>query len=113
MADCWRSPASASSPPLPGDLRREYGNCDYDVRHNLSAFGVYEIPFHSSHVFLRKMLGNWQVSETAFLHSGLPFSVVSAPYTANNNGIFLKAAGRSTQTGFPAFRSIASLRFPA
>ena len=74
--------------PLPGDLRREYGNCDYDVRHNFSAFGVYEIPFHSSHVFLRKILGNWQVSETAFLHSGLPFSVVSAPYTANNNGVF-------------------------
>jgi hypothetical protein len=74
--------------PLPGDLRREYGNCDYDVRHNLSAFGVYEIPFHSSHEFLRKILGNWQVSETAFLHSGLPFSVVSAPYTANNNGVF-------------------------
>lgn len=74
--------------PLPGDLRREYGNCDYDVRHNLSAFGVYEIPFHSSHVFLRNILGNWQVSETAVLHSGLPFSVVSAPYTANNNGIF-------------------------
>jgi hypothetical protein len=74
--------------PLPGDLRREYGNCDYDVRQNLSAFGVYEIPFHSSHVFLRKILGNWQLSETAFLHSGLPFSVVSAPYTANNNGVF-------------------------
>jgi hypothetical protein len=74
--------------PLPGDLRREYGNCDYDVRHNLSAFGVYEIPFHSSQVFLRRILGNWQLSETAFLHSGLPFSVVSAPYTANNNGVF-------------------------
>lgn len=74
--------------PLPGDLRKEHGNCDYDVHHNLSAFGVYEVPFHSSHIFLKKMLGNWQVSETAFLHSGLPFSVVSAPYTANNNGIF-------------------------
>ena len=34
------------------------------------------------------MLGGWQVSETAFLHSGLPFSVLSAPYTANNHGIF-------------------------
>ncbi len=74
--------------PLPGDLRKEYGNCDYDVRQNFSAFGVYEIPFHSSHTLLRKALGGWQVSETAFLHSGLPFSVLSAPYTANNNGIF-------------------------
>jgi hypothetical protein len=74
--------------PLPGSLRREYGNCDYDVRHNLSAFGIYKIPFHSSHLLLRQMLGGWQMSETAFLHSGLPFSVISAPYTANDNGIF-------------------------
>jgi len=37
---------------------------------------------------LRRALGGWQISETAFLHSGLPFSVLSAPYTANNNGIF-------------------------
>jgi hypothetical protein len=74
--------------PLPGDLRPEYGNCDYDVRHNLSAFAIYEIPFHSNHAYLRQALGGWQVSETAFLHSGLPFSVLSAPYTANNHGIF-------------------------
>ena len=74
--------------PLPGDLRKEYGNCDYDVRHNLSAFGIYEIPFHSSNALLRYMLSGWQVSQTAFLHSGVPFSVVSAPYTANNDGVF-------------------------
>ena len=74
--------------PLPGDLSREYGNCDYDVRHNLSAFGVFEITFHSRNELLRQMLGGWQISQTAFLHSGLPFSVLSAPYTANNKGIF-------------------------
>ncbi|MGB6691642.1 MAG: TonB-dependent receptor [Terracidiphilus sp.] len=74
--------------PLPGSLRREYGNCDYDVRHNLSAFGVYEIPFHSRHALLNRVLGDWQYSETAILHSGLPFSVLSAPYSAYNNGIF-------------------------
>jgi hypothetical protein len=74
--------------PLPGDLRKQYGNCDYDVRHNLSAFGIYEIPFHSGHVISRYVFGGWQVSTTAFLHSGVPFSVLSAPYTANNRGIF-------------------------
>jgi Carboxypeptidase regulatory-like domain len=74
--------------PLPGDLRKEYGNCDYDVRHNISAFGIYEIPFRSSRAGLRYMLSGWQVSQTAFLHSGVPFSVLSAPYTANNDGIF-------------------------
>ncbi|MGA3343769.1 MAG: TonB-dependent receptor, partial [Terracidiphilus sp.] len=45
--------------PLPGSLRKEYGNCDYDVRHNLSAFGIYAIPFHSSHRVLRQALGGW------------------------------------------------------
>jgi len=74
--------------PLPGDLRKQYGNCDYDVRHNISAFGIYEVPFHSTHALLRRAFGGWQVSQTAFLHSGVPFSVLSAPYTANNNGIF-------------------------
>jgi hypothetical protein len=74
--------------PLPGSLRREYGNCDYDIRHNLSAFVVYEIPFHSNHPLLNRVLGGWQYSETAILHSGVPFSVLSQPYTANNNGIF-------------------------
>jgi len=74
--------------PLPGDLRREYGNCDYDIRNNLSAFGIYEVPFHSTHAILRRTLGGWQISQTAILHSGVPFSVLSAPYTANNKGIF-------------------------
>jgi hypothetical protein len=74
--------------PLPGSLRREYGNCDYDIRHNLSAFAIYELPFHSTHRFLNQALKGWQVSQTLFLHSGVPFSVLSAPYTANNQGIF-------------------------
>jgi len=74
--------------PLPGTLRREYGNCDYDIRHNLSGFAVYEIPFRSTSRFLNQTLGGWQLSQTLFLHSGVPFSVLSAPYTANNQGIF-------------------------
>jgi hypothetical protein len=74
--------------PLPGDLRREYGNCDYDIRHNVSGFAVYEAPFHSTSRLLNQTLGGWQLSQTVFLHSGVPFSVLSAPYTANNQGIF-------------------------
>jgi Carboxypeptidase regulatory-like domain len=73
--------------PLPGELNRNYGNCDYDIRHNLSAFALYTVPFHSAHPLLRQALGGWQISGTAFFHTGVPFSVVSAPYTANGNGI--------------------------
>ena len=81
--------------PLPGELRRQYASCDYDVRHNLSAFGLYQIPFHSKHAMLRQIFGGWSFSETAFLHSALPFSVLSQPYIANGQGVF-QANGAST-----------------
>jgi len=74
--------------PLPGELSRSYGNCDYDVRHNISAFGLYQIPFHSNHALLRQVLGGWAFSETAFFHTGLPFTIHSQSYTANGNGVF-------------------------
>jgi hypothetical protein len=74
--------------PLPGELSRQYGDCDYDVRHNVSAFGIYQIPFHSSFRALRQVFGGWSFSETAFLHSGVPFTVLSQPHTANNQGVF-------------------------
>jgi hypothetical protein len=74
--------------PLPGELSKQYASCDYDVRHNLSAFGMYQVPFHSRSPLLRQVLGGWSFSETAFLHSGLPFSVLSQAYSANSNGVF-------------------------
>ena len=73
--------------PLPGELSRQYASCDYDVRHNISAFGIYQMPFHSNHAALRQIFGGWSFSETAFLHSGLPFSVLSQAYSANGNGV--------------------------
>jgi hypothetical protein len=92
--------------PFPDELSRQYGDCDYDVRHNISAFGLYQIPFHSTHAVPRQILGGWSVSETAFIHSGLPFTVLSQPYTANNNGIFQASgpqfAGRVP--GVPLYR---------
>lgn len=95
--------------PLPGSLRPEYGNCDYDVRHNFSAFAVYEIPFRSSSALLRRVLGGWQLSGTAILHSGLPFSVLSAPYTANNKGIFQGSGPQFANrvAGVPLYRKSA------
>ena len=73
--------------PLPGELGRQYGNCDYDVRHNFNGTYVYELPFKTNHSRLAALIEGWQVSGTVFWHSGLPFSVLSAPYSANGNGI--------------------------
>jgi hypothetical protein len=73
--------------PLPGELRRNYGPCDYDVRQNFNAQYVYQLPLKVNGRLLGALLNGWQVSGTAFFHTGLPFSVLSAPHTANGNGI--------------------------
>jgi hypothetical protein len=73
--------------PLPGNLARDYGPCDYDIRHNLSAQYVYQLPLKVRNRPLGYALNGWQVSGTLFLHSGIPFSVLSTPYSANGNGI--------------------------
>ncbi len=73
--------------PLPGDLARDYGPCDYDIRHNLNAQYVYQLPVKVRSHFLGYALNGWQISGTAFWHSGVPFSVLSSPYSANGNGI--------------------------
>jgi hypothetical protein len=73
--------------PLPGDLARDYGPCDYDIRHNLNAQYVYQLPVRVRNHSLGYALNGWQISGTAFWHSGVPFSVLSTPYSANGNGI--------------------------
>jgi hypothetical protein len=73
--------------PLPGDLARDYGPCDYDIRHNLNAQYTYQFPAKVKNRLLGYALNGWQVSGTAFWHSGIPFSVLSSPYSANGNGV--------------------------
>ena len=73
--------------PLPGDLARDYGPCDYDIRNNLSAQYVYQLPLKFQSRHLAYAFNGWQVSGTVFWHSGIPFSVLSTPYSANGNGI--------------------------
>jgi hypothetical protein len=86
--------------PLPGELGRQYGPCDYDVRQNLTAQYVYELPVKTRRRMLGYAVNGWQVSGTAFWHSGIPFSVLSAPYTAKGNGI--------VQGGGPQYASVVS-----
>ena len=73
--------------PLPGELARDYGPCDYDIRHNLNAQYVYQLPVKVRNHELAHALNDWQISGTLFWHSGVPFSVLSTPYSANGNGV--------------------------
>lgn len=94
---------------LPGQLARQYGNCDYDVRHNISAFGIYQIPVSSSYFLLRALFRGWSLSQTAFFHTGLPFSVLSQPYTAGGNGVFQASGPQFARRlpGVPLYRKSA------
>ena len=86
--------------PLPGELARDYGSCDYDIRHNLTGQYVYQLPLKVKDHWLGYALNGWQLSGTAFWHSGVPFSILSTPYSANGRGI--------VQGSGPQFASIVS-----
>ena len=90
--------------PLPGDLSRDYGPCDYDIRHNLNAQYVYQLPIRVRSRSLGYLLNGWQISGTAFWHSGVPFSVLSTPYSAINP-ITMQAEGIVQGSG-PQFASV-------
>jgi hypothetical protein len=61
------------NPDDPYDLRKSYGNADYDTRHYVSGSYIYSMP----HFWGPKVLvDNWIVAGTIFHSTGLPFSVV-------------------------------------
>jgi len=60
----------------PFSLSSNYGNSDYDVRHNFTANYVWELPFKFSNRALETIAGGWQMAGTFFYRTGLPFSVV-------------------------------------
>ncbi len=77
-----------------------YGNSDYDIRHNLSAdFIVTPTPRFANH-FLTQALNGWEISGKMFLRSGLPFSVTDTNTALGNGGGALFAT--YTGTGGPA-----------
>ncbi|MFZ0394069.1 MAG: hypothetical protein WAL73_09465, partial [Terracidiphilus sp.] len=95
--------------PLPGELSHQYGDCDYDVRHNATAYGMYGVPFASSHALPRAMFDGWSFAETAILHSALPFTVLSQPYTAGGGGVFQASGPQFARRvpGVPLYRKSA------
>jgi hypothetical protein len=90
--------------PLPGELGRDYGPCDYDIRNNLNGQYVYQLPVKVRNHALGYALNGWQISGTVFWHSGVPFSVLSTPYSATNPGTDM--AEGIVQGSGPEFASV-------
>jgi len=66
----------------PQNLRKyNYGNADYDFRHNLSASYIYEIPYPSGAGLLNRLVGGWVTSGVIYKRSGQPYSVIDSNLT--------------------------------
>jgi carboxypeptidase family protein/TonB-dependent receptor-like protein len=50
--------------------RNDYGNCNFDVRQNLSVNGLYQLPFKGN-----RLVEGWQLSTILGIHSGLPIDI--------------------------------------
>jgi hypothetical protein len=86
--------------PLPGDLARDYGPCDYDILHNFDLEYTYQLPIRTRIRWLGYAVNDWQISGTGVWHSGIPFSVLSTSYSANGNGI-VQGGGPQFASGVP------------
>ncbi|MBI5083417.1 MAG: TonB-dependent receptor [Acidobacteria bacterium] len=83
---------SASSTPYDINNRRlNYGRSDFDRRHVVQTYWVYELPFGrgkrllgNSEGVTQRLVGGWQVAGTGTFQSGRPFTTYSGYYQFNN-----------------------------
>jgi carboxypeptidase family protein/TonB-dependent receptor-like protein len=68
----------------PNNLRQNYGNSDSDIRHNLTATYVWELPYKFQNRLLEETAGGWSISGIFFARSGLPYSVYDTNVAAGN-----------------------------
>jgi hypothetical protein len=71
-----------------------WGPSNYDRRHVLSFYYIYDLPwFQGQETLMKNLLGGWQISGATFMRSGTPFSVA----TVND----IAGVGDSTNIGQP------------
>ena len=59
--------------------RYAYGNCTFDIRHNISANVLYALPFKGN-----RFVEGWQISSIVGIHTGLPLNVYNNSLTATD-----------------------------
>ena len=82
---------------LPQDsfnLKGDYGNMDYDTRHNFTGVLNYNLPNASR---WRPLLNGWELSSLVSLHTGQPFTVFSSADTTGTE----EGEQRADQVGDP------------
>jgi hypothetical protein len=75
-------------PEDPFSIRRfNYGNADYDIRHNFTMNYVWSDAFrHLTHWGPNALMKGWSFSGTIFRHSGLPMTIYDNTYSSALSG---------------------------
>jgi len=91
----------------PYNIKADYGNSNWDIRHRFVGTILYELPaFSNRGVAFRTLAGGWQANAIIFLQTGMPFNVGLASDIANTNtaGIqrpnFVKTGSNTCSAGF-------------
>ncbi|HEY3706835.1 MAG TPA: TonB-dependent receptor [Terracidiphilus sp.] len=72
----------------PRNIRYNYGNADYDTRHNIN--GNYLINVPNAHS-IKLLTNDWTVAGTVFFRTGFPFTVTDGVTSANSMGNYYAA----------------------
>lgn len=68
------------------DLKADYGNSDFDTRHNFTTLITYNLPSRSKGP--RWLLDGWQLSSLLSFHTGQPFNITTVTDTTGTNENF-------------------------
>ena len=80
----------------PYDDTNYEGPSNFDRRHVLSIYYIYDLPFWREPTnLLQNLLGGWQISGATFMRTGTPFSITRTDDIA---GIAATAASASRST---------------
>ena len=85
------SPSGQNSPFDNRNRRLNYARSDFDRRHALQGYLVYDLPFGSNRRFLKdapgivnQIVGGWEIASSLVLQSGRPFTVYGGAFTVSN-----------------------------
>jgi hypothetical protein len=71
----FEAPTATTNQSYPVDQREEYGPSDFDVRHNITASALWDIPiFRNRSSWEGKLLGGWQINSIVTYHTGFPWT---------------------------------------
>lgn len=85
------SPSAQNTPFDNRDRSLNYGRSDFDRRHALQGYVVYDLPFGRNQQFLsdvpgfvNQIIGGWEIANALIWQSGRAFTVYSGAFTVSN-----------------------------